>query len=115
MATAQRLLLESLFRAHGICALDRKCLAVCASQRCGGSPGWGNGEMQRYTKGAATVSGGALHIQITADTATNSFGSARLSTSSRQGFAPAPGETLRVEARIQMPQGLPSQLIQTKK
>ena len=68
--------------------------------------GWGNGELERYAASAATVSGGALQIHITANAATSSFSSARLTSRGRQAFVPGPGETLRIEARIQMPQGL---------
>jgi len=57
-----------------------------------------------YQQDNAEVAGGALAIR--ADVASGGgYVSARLAGASSRAFAPEPGETLCIEARIQLPQG----------
>ncbi|CAL8465137.1 g4672 [Coccomyxa elongata] len=69
-----------------------------------GIPGWGNQELQVYQQQNAEVAGGVLAIR--ADVAPGGgYVSARLAGAAGRAFAPGPGETLRIEARIQLPRG----------
>ena len=66
--------------------------------------GWGNQELQVYQQQNAEVAAGVLAIR--ADVAPGGgYVSARLASAPGRTFAPGPGETLRVEARIQLPRG----------
>lgn len=66
--------------------------------------GWGNQELQVYQPQNAEVAGGVLGIR--ADVAPGvGYVSARLAGAAGRAFAPGPGETLRIEARIQLPRG----------
>lgn len=66
--------------------------------------GWGNQELQLYQQQNAEVVEGVL--AISADVAPGGgYVSARLAGTRGRAFVPGPGETLRVEARIQLPQG----------
>ena len=66
--------------------------------------GWGNQELQMYQQQNAEVAGGVLAIR--ADVAPGGgYVSARLAGAPGRAFAPGPGETLRIEARIQLPRG----------
>jgi beta-glucanase (GH16 family) len=74
----------------------------------GGAPQWGTGEIQTYTSDPANVAlDGDGHLRITATRDANGiWRSARLETN-RTDFRAEPGETLRAEARIQVPDGGP--------
>ena len=65
--------------------------------------GWGNQELQTYQAANAAVGNGVL--SITAQRAGTAFTSARITSAGKRDFAPAEGETLRIEARLQLPQG----------
>ena len=57
-----------------------------------------------YQQQNAEVAGGVLAIR--ADVAPGGgYVSARLASAAGRSFAPGPGETLRIEARIQLPRG----------
>lgn len=61
-------------------------------------------ELETYDAGSIAVGNGVL--SISAQRAGASFSSGRITSAGKKGFAPSPGETLRVEARIQLPQGV---------
>ena len=65
--------------------------------------GWGNQELQTYQAANAAVGSGVL--SIIAQRADPGFTSARITSAGKRDFAPAEGKTLRVEARLQLPQG----------
>lgn len=65
--------------------------------------GWGNQELQTYQAANAAVRSGV--VSITAQRVGTAFTSARITSAGKRDFAPAEGETLRVEARLQLPQG----------
>jgi hypothetical protein len=74
----------------------------------GGAPQWGTGEIQTYTDDPANVGldgDGNLRITATRD-GTGTWHSARLE-SSRTDFQAEPGRTLKVEARVRVPDGGP--------
>jgi beta-glucanase (GH16 family) len=74
----------------------------------GGAQQWGTGEIQTYTADPANVSldgDGRLRITATRNAA-GIWSSARLETN-RTDFKPERGQTLRTEARIQVPDGGP--------
>jgi beta-glucanase (GH16 family) len=72
----------------------------------GGAPQWGTGEIQTYTADPQNVGlDGDGNLRITATRDGNGvWRSARLETS-RTDFQAEPGETLRAEARIKVPDG----------
>jgi beta-glucanase (GH16 family) len=72
----------------------------------GGAAQWGTGEVQTYTDDVANAAlDGNGHLRITATRdAAGGWRSARLETT-RADFRPAQGSTLKVEARIKMPDG----------
>ena len=65
--------------------------------------GWGNQELEVYQAENIAVADGVL--TITALRGANGFTSGRLTSAGKREFAPREGEMLRVEARIQLPQG----------
>ena len=72
----------------------------------GGAAAWGTGEVESFTKDPANVAlDGHGHLRITAIRDGNgAWTSGRLETT-RTNFQPAPGQTLRIEARIKAPNG----------
>jgi beta-glucanase (GH16 family) len=72
----------------------------------GGAAAWGTGEVESYTQDRANVAlDGDGHLRITAiRDANGAWTSGRLETT-RTNFQPAPGHTLKVEARIKAPRG----------
>lgn len=72
----------------------------------GGPTGWGNNELQSYTADPANLAlDGNGQLQITAvRNASGSWTSGRIETN-RADFAPAAGKSMRVEARIALPDG----------
>ncbi|WP_239089393.1 glycoside hydrolase family 16 protein [Sphaerimonospora thailandensis] len=69
----------------------------------GGPANWGTGEIQNYTADPANVSlDGNGNLRITPIRSGQNWTSARVETR-RADFKPAPGRTLRIEGRIQMP------------
>jgi beta-glucanase (GH16 family) len=74
----------------------------------GGAPQWGTGEIQTYTADTANVAlDGDGHLKITATRdGAGVWRSARLETT-RSDFRAQPGETLKAEARIRVPDGGP--------
>ena len=72
----------------------------------GGAAQWGTGEIETYTDDPANVGlDGAGHLRVTATRdAGGQWRSGRLETR-RTDFQPAPGHTLRVSARVQLPAG----------
>ena len=66
--------------------------------------GWGNMELETYDASSVAVGNGVL--SISAQRAGASFRSGRVTSAGRRGFVPSSGETLRIEARIQLPQGM---------
>jgi beta-glucanase (GH16 family) len=71
----------------------------------GGPSGWGNHELEQYTDDPANVSltgQGGLRITPTSDNGV--WHSARIETR-RSDFAPPPGGSLKIEARIALPAG----------
>jgi beta-glucanase (GH16 family) len=67
-----------------------------------GIPGWGNGELQRYTEGTENAAlDGAGNLVITARRSSSGYTSARLVTKGK-----VPVAYGRIEARIQLPRGL---------
>lgn len=71
----------------------------------GGAPQWGTGEVQRYSADPANLrQDGHGHLLITPlRDASGQWTSARIETR-RTDFRPAPGEVLRFEARLRLPQ-----------
>ncbi len=61
-------------------------------------------ELETYESSNVAVRNGVL--SISAQRASASFSSGRITSAGKRGFVPALGETLRIEARIQLPQGL---------
>jgi hypothetical protein len=71
----------------------------------GGPTGWGNHELQDYTADPANVSlTGRGGLRITPTLQDGVWRSARIETR-RSDFAPPPGGSLKIEARIQLPAG----------
>ena len=69
-----------------------------------GYAGWGNQELQTYD--ASNVAEGNGVLSISAQKAGGSYTSGRITSAGKRDFAPANGgETLRIEARIQLPPG----------
>ena len=66
--------------------------------------GWGNMELETYDAGSIAVGNGVL--SISAQRTGVSFTSGRITSAAKRGFAPSQGETLRIEGRIQLPQGV---------
>jgi ABC-type transport system substrate-binding protein len=73
----------------------------------GGAPGWGNNELQVYTKDRANIGlDGSGSLRITAVKSGKQWSSARIETR-RTDFQPPPGGQLRIEARLALPAGGP--------
>jgi hypothetical protein len=71
----------------------------------GGPTGWGNHELEEYTADPANVSlTGHGGLRITPTLEAGVWRSARIETR-RSDFAPPPGGSLKIEARIQLPAG----------
>ena len=69
-----------------------------------GYAGWGNQELQTYD--TSNIAEGDGVLSISAQRAGGSYKSGRITSAGKRDFAPAnSGEMLRIEARIQLPQG----------
>jgi hypothetical protein len=70
--------------------------------------GWGNNEQQYYTESPdnAQVTDGLLKLTALRQSVSGKpYSSARLSSLGLQSFAPSAGASIRVAARIKLPQG----------
>jgi len=86
-----------------------------ACRRGASRAGWGNGELEWYTSAPANarVAGGALMLTALRNDSGRAFTSARLRTAGLRDFVPAgPQQLLRLEARVQLPQGAPRRVPQ---